>query len=81
MCILAVSSAPVITSVTAIDSFSVHVMWTSPSQPNGVITDYTITYNIGGIVNTVNVPSNGVTVSTIKYLVIMLHLHIYGMLF
>ena len=66
MCILAVSSVPVITSVTAIDSFSVHVMWTSPSQPNGVITDYTITYIIGEIVNTVNVPSSGVTVGTIK---------------
>ena len=58
-----------------------YVMWTTPSQPNGIITDYTITYNIGGIVNTVNVPYSGVTISTIKYLVIMLHLHIYGMLF
>ena len=66
MCISAVSSAPVITSVTAIDSYSVHVIWTAPTQPNGIITDYTITYSIGNIVNTTNVSSSGETVSAIK---------------
>ena len=50
MCISAVSSTPVITSVTKIDSYSVHVIWTAPTQPNGIITDYTITYSIGNIV-------------------------------
>ena len=44
-----VSSAPVIISVTAIDSHSVHVTWRAPAEPNGVITVYTITYTQGSI--------------------------------
>ena len=55
------SSAPVITSVTAIDSFSVNVIWSAPIDPNGILTGYTITYNNGEILNT---PFNGETVST-----------------
>ena len=61
-----VSSAPVITSVTAIDSFSVQVIWSAPTDPNGVISGYTITYSIEEILNAINVSFNGETVSTIK---------------
>ena len=63
---LTVPSAPVITSVTAIDSFSVQVIWSAPIDPNGVISGYTITYNVGEIFNAINVLFNGETVSTIK---------------
>lgn len=61
----AVSSAPVIISVSAIDSYSVLVTWSAPVKANGIITNYTITYNIEeGLNFTVNVPFNGETVST-----------------
>ena len=60
------SSAPVITSVTTIDSFSVQVIWSAPIDPNGVISGYTITYNVGEIFNAINVSFNEETVSTIK---------------
>ena len=59
------SSAPVITSVIAIDSFSVNVIWSAPIDPNGIITGYTITYNNGEILNTIYYPFNGETVSTV----------------
>ena len=65
--ISAVSSAPIITSVTAIDSYSLHIMWTIPTKPNGIITNYTITYYIGTLNITVNIPFNGETVSNKYY--------------
>ena len=67
--ISAVSSAPIITSVTAIDSYSLHIMWTVPTEPNGIITNYTITYYIGALnmIITVNIPFNGETVSNKYY--------------
>ena len=34
-------------SVTTIDSQSVHVTWIAPTQPNGVLISYTITYTTG----------------------------------
>jgi len=40
------SNPPVILSVTTIDSQSVNVTWRAPTQPNGVLISYTITYTI-----------------------------------
>ena len=59
---ITVPGAPVITAVTAIDNQSVLVTWRAPAEPNGVITGYTIMYNIGGSLNFTNVSSNGETV-------------------
>ena len=51
-------------SVTTIDSQSVHVTWSAPTQPNGVLISYTIIYNInGGSFNNVNIPYNAREVS------------------
>ena len=57
-------SPPVINEVTAIDSTSVRVEWSIPTNPNGMLTIYTIMYNIeGGSSRTINVPYNGQLVS------------------
>jgi len=37
-------SAPVITTVTAIDSYSARVTWQAPAEPGGIITGYFIVY-------------------------------------
>ena len=51
-------------NVTAIDSTSVRVEWSIPTNPNGMLTIYTIMYNVeGGSSRTVNVPYNGQLVS------------------
>ena len=63
-------SAPYIISVTAIDSYSVHVTWRAPTEVNGLIAYYTISYNIDfreDLNLTMDVPFNGETVSTFKY--------------
>jgi len=52
-------SAPVISTVTAVDSQSVLVTWRAPAEPNEIITGYTITYNTEGSFNTINVMFNG----------------------
>ena len=53
-----------INAVTAIDSTSVQVEWSAPTNPNGILTIYTIVYNIeGGGSTTMNVPYNGQRVS------------------
>ena len=52
-----------ISAVTAIDSTSVQVEY-EPTNPNGMLTIYTIMYNVeGGSSRTVNVPYNGQLVS------------------
>ena len=57
-------SPPVINAVTAIDSASIRVEWSVPTNPNGILTVYTIAYNVeGGVMRTVNVPYNGKLVS------------------
>ena len=57
-------SPPVINAVTAIDSTSVRVEWSMPTNPNGMLTVYTITYNIeGGDSINVKIPYNGQPVS------------------
>ena len=59
VCTYIVSSPPVITMVTAIDFTSVRVEWNMPTNVNGMLTIYTITYNIeGGDNRTVNIPYN-----------------------
>ena len=59
-------SPPVINAVTAIDSTSVRVEWSMPTNPNGMLTVYTIAYNIEGDNNrTVNISYNGQPVSTL----------------
>ena len=58
-------SPPVINAVTAIDSTSVQVEWSMPSNLNGILTVYTIAYNIEGNSNrAMNIPYNGQPVST-----------------
>jgi len=59
-------SAPVITTVTANDSHSVHIAWRAPVEPNGVIAGYNITYNSSETNLTVFVPYNGGRVSNDK---------------
>jgi len=54
-------------SVTAIDSQSVQVTWRAPTQPNGVLISYTITYTTETDRDsylTIDVPYNG---NTVKY--------------
>ena len=59
-------SPPVINAVTAIDSTSVQVQWSKPTNPNGILLIYTITYIIEGSGSvTVNIPYNGQPVSEI----------------
>ena len=61
---LTASNPPVILSVTTVDTQSVHVTWRTPTQPNGVLISYTITYNIDHGNNiTIDVPYNGELVS------------------
>ena len=65
-------SAPVIMSVTAIDSYSVYVTWRVPFEANGIITYYTISYNTNFREDsnfTIDGPFNRETVSAfIKYI-------------
>ena len=57
-------SPPVITAVTAIDSASIRVVWSIPTNLNGMLTIYTITYNTeGDVMRIVNVPYNEKPVS------------------
>ena len=57
-----------ILSVTTNDSQSVFETWRAPTQPNGVLISYTITYNInGGSFINVNVPYNRSVVSCNTY--------------
>ena len=53
------SNPPVILSLTTIDSQSVRVTWRTPTQPNGVLISYTITYTAGGKTITTTVPYGG----------------------
>ena len=47
-----------IISLTTIDSQSVHVSWKAPTQPNGVLINYTITYTTD---------ANGSSEATVPY--------------
>ena len=58
-----VPAPPVLLSVTTIDSHSVHVTWRAPTQPNGVLISYTITYNSDDSLTDISVPHDGQTVS------------------
>ena len=60
----AAPSPPMINAVTDIDSTSVRVEWSIPNNLNGILTSYTITYNIeDGDSRTVSIPYNGQPVS------------------
>ena len=48
-----------ILSVTTIDSQSVSVTWKAPTQPNGVLISYTITYTTGGKTNKTTISYGG----------------------
>ena len=69
MCILliifsVVPSAPIIKNLTVIGSRSVHVEWNIPTDVNGVLTIYTISYSEeNGSVISFDVPFNGQNVS------------------
>ena len=64
---------PVILSVTTIDSQSVHVIWNAPTQPNGVLISYTITYTIDDNSSSdFIIPFNGNTVSE-PHMIFMLY--------
>ena len=76
-----VPSPPIINAVTAVDSTSVQVQWSKPTNPNGILSIYTITYIIEGSGSvTENIPYNGQPVSEIHTWIIhslSLHIHIY----
>lgn len=60
-------SAAVITAVTSIGNQSVLVTWNAPAEPNEIITGYTLTYNVGGLLKvSVNVSFTGEIVCTNK---------------
>ena len=42
--ILSAPNPPVIQALSVLNAQSVQVTWTAPTQPNGVITSYNITY-------------------------------------
>ena len=66
-------SPPVINAVTAIDSTSIRVEWSMPTNPNGILTFYTIQYSIeGGVSTTVNVPYSGQLVSRLCIFILWL---------
>ena len=55
-------------SVTTIDSHSVRVTWRAPTQPNGVLFSYTITYytdSDNDSDTTIFIPYNGRLVRTV----------------
>jgi len=63
---LAVSSPPIITSVSAVDTHSVRVDWMIPNRINGIIIYYTISYvTNNGVKEDRNVSFNGQPVSFI----------------
>ena len=64
VCITLAPSPPVINAVTAIDSTSVQVAWSIPTNVNGILIIYTIIYNTEGSGSiTVSIPYNGQLVS------------------
>ena len=61
----AAPSPPVINAVTAINSTSVRIDWSMPTNPNGILTVYTIAYNVeDSNSRTVNILYNGQPVSS-----------------
>ena len=61
---LLVPTAPAVKGITAIDSESVHIEWNIPTNINGILTNYTISYTIeNGSERNVTVPFNGQNVS------------------
>jgi len=50
---------PVLLSGTTIDSQSVRVQWRAPTQLNGIITNYTITYTANDKTNRATVSYEG----------------------
>ena len=46
-------------SGTTIDTQSVRIQWRAPTQPNGIITNYTITYTANNKTNKVTVSYEG----------------------
>ena len=75
----AAPSPPMINAVTAIDSTSVQVEWSIPNNLNGILTSYTITYNIeDGYSRTVSIPYNGQPVSRLCICIIhVVHTNMY----
>ena len=65
-----------INGVTAIDSTSVQVDWSIPTNPNGILTVYAIAYNIeGGVSMTVNVRYNGQLVIYMCTYIVDIHMY------
>ena len=63
-CFPLVPTAPVIKNITAIDSESVRIEWNVPTEINGILTTYTISYTIeSGSGRSIIVPFNGQNVS------------------
>ena len=59
-----VPSAPVVKNITAIDSESVHIEWNIPTDTNGILSIYTISFTVDdGTVSSLEVPSKGQDVS------------------
>ena len=59
-----VPSAPVVKDITAIDSESVYIEWYMPTDTNGIVSVYTISYTVDDSPeNTLIVAFNGQNVS------------------
>ena len=59
-----VPSAPVVNYMTAIDSESVLIEWYMPTNTNGILSIYTISYNTeNGVERNLIIPFNGQNVS------------------
>ena len=50
---------PVINAIIAINNSTVHLIWTRPTIPNGIITVYTIMYFTDSNSGSMTVPYNG----------------------
>ena len=59
-----VPSAPIVKDITAIDSESVYIEWNMPTDTNGIVSMYTISYIVDDTAeNTMIVAFNGQNVS------------------
>ena len=77
MYMLSASTPPTIDTVTGISNSTIHVNWTRPTMPNGIITIYTVTHLVDGSTNSesMNISYNGAEVRTI-----IIHVNIVGLI-
>lgn len=57
--VFAAPSPPTISLVSELNSSAIRVRWNRPFMTNGIITSYTITYNVSGNISSEDVDYNG----------------------